>query len=94
MKPTAARPPYDELIDWACEYISGLHAPADRPWYLVSPPSRNVPTWEYQCHCRRVPVRVQRYQCQGGRGSVYLGQCARCQAIMWTYLASTPASHG
>jgi predicted SprT family Zn-dependent metalloprotease len=86
MELSAARAPYEELIQWACRSVSRLYMPADRPWYLAPPPRRNVPHWEYQCHCRRQPVRVQRFQCVGGNGWIYLGQCPRCQAIVWSYL--------
>jgi hypothetical protein len=91
MELTAAHPPYEELVNWACQFIDDLHLPADRPWYLASPPLRQVPTWEYRCHCRRWAVRVKRYACVGGKGSIYLGQCPRCQTLIWSFLAALPA---
>lgn len=85
MKLTCDRPPYDELVAWACHAIQHLHKPADRPWYFAAPPPRPSPYWEYLCACRRQPVRVMRYDCTDAVGSVYLGQCSRCEAIIWTF---------
>lgn len=93
MKLSAVRAPYDELIQWACRSVASLHLPADRPWYWAPPPARNLPHWEYQCHCRRLPVRVRRYPCAGGKGWIYLGQCHRCQAIVWTFLEASALSN-
>jgi hypothetical protein len=87
MKLTAQVPPFEELVEWACHPACGLHVPADRPWYAAMPPPRDTPYWEYRCHCQRLPVRVKRYACVGGKGWIYLGQCKRCQAVVWTFQA-------
>jgi len=73
------------LVDWACASLAQLKAPADRPWFQAPPPAFDAASWEYQCRCKREPVRVQRYRCAEGQGSVYLGQCRRCQTVIWTY---------
>lgn len=73
------------LVDWACQSLGHLLYPADRPWYQAPPPVLDATSWEYVCRCRREPVRVQRYRCAEGQGSVYLGQCRRCQTIIWSY---------
>lgn len=85
MKLTYERPPDDALVDWACHAVHSLYKPADRPWYLAAPPLRHSPYWEYLCACHRQPVRVQRYRCVGDLCWIYLGQCCRCEAIIWTF---------
>jgi len=85
MKLSAEPQPSDALVLWACHFAFGLQMPADRPWFLAPPPPADVKHWEYQCHCRRGPVRVRRYLCHNRKDFLYLGQCERCQAIIWAY---------
>ena len=85
MKVTENPSPSDALVDWACQSAVGVRLPADRPWFTAPPPPTDSPYWEYPCRCRREPVRVKQYHCEGGRGSVYLGQCRRCETLIWSY---------
>lgn len=77
--------PSDELVVWAGDPVIGIRLPADRPWYHAAPPTYSTDTWEYLCRCRKEPVRVVRYPCEEMRGSIFLGQCHRCEAIIWAY---------
>jgi len=85
MKLTENPAPPDELVNWACEAIASLCLPADRPWYLAPPPPMCSQHWEYLCRCGRQPVRVTRHACVDGQGYIYIGQCRRCQTVIWSY---------
>jgi hypothetical protein len=85
MKLTDRPAPSDALILWACRYAEDILLPADRPWFMAPPPPLNVEHWEYLCRCRREPVRVRRYLCHHGQGYLYLGQCSRCETVIWGY---------
>jgi hypothetical protein len=78
-------PPSEALVDWASQSVVDVRLPADRPWFQAPPPPADVAYWEYMCRCRREPVRVKRYVCEDGRGSVFLGQCRHCETLIWTY---------
>ncbi len=77
--------PSDALVSWACQHAVALRLPADRPWFMAPPPPADVRHWEYTCRCRREPVRVRRYLCDDGQGALYLGQCRRCETVIWGY---------
>jgi hypothetical protein len=85
MKLTETPTPSYELVRWACAFADDPQFPADRPWYLAPPPPWDVSSWENLCHCGKQPVRVQRYPCDDGVRCVYLGQCSRCQSVIWTF---------
>jgi hypothetical protein len=85
MKLTENPAPSDALVLWACRFAVGVRLPADRPWFMAPPPPADVKHWEYSCRCRREPVRVRRYLCHNGRDYLYLGQCRRCETIIWGY---------
>jgi len=77
--------PSDTLVDWACRCARDVRLPADRPWFMAPPPPTDAKHWEYSCRCRRGPVRVHRYLCNEGRDFLYLGQCPRCETVIWAY---------
>lgn len=78
------------LVDWADnqarEFVS-LKMPWDRPWFCAAKPPANLKasSWEYKCRCQQSPVRVHRFNCEGGKGFIWLGQCNRCEAVLWVY---------
>ncbi|MBY0522695.1 MAG: hypothetical protein K2R98_04830 [Gemmataceae bacterium] len=77
--------PSDELVRWASLATIGLHTPGDRPWYLATPPPQDALRWEYLCACSRQHVIVRRYLCADGEACVYIGQCLRCEAVVWAF---------
>jgi hypothetical protein len=84
--------PRDALIDWACRLDLYTKA-ADRPWYQANPPQDDISFYDIPCRCGRdlsigTYVRVKRYICEDGRGRVFLGQCGRCQSMIWSYRLS------
>jgi hypothetical protein len=88
MKLTDSPPPSDALVYWACQSAISLKMAADRPWFQAPPPPVSGAYWEYLCRCRREPVRVKRYPCEDGLGWLYLGQCRRCETVIWSYRQS------
>ena len=91
MKLTRNPPPPDELVHWSCAAVVGLHLPADRPWFLAAAPPMCTEHWEYLCRCAKQPVRVKRHACVDEQGSIYIGQCRRCQTVIWAYREAEPA---
>jgi hypothetical protein len=77
--------PSDQLVGWACASAYGLRLPADRPWFLAAPPPLCVEEWDYPCRCGVTTVPVRRYMCEDGKGCVYIGQCRRCETIIWSF---------
>jgi hypothetical protein len=77
--------PADSVISFTERYVSDIQYAPDRPWYFGTPAPQNVAHWEYGCHCSKTPVRVSRHVREGRKEVLYLGQCPRCQAVIWTY---------
>lgn len=71
------------LIDWA-EENNIVNNAYDRPWYHADPPTSTVGFYQSPCHCKAM-VKLSGHVCDDGNGHVYIGQCKRCQAILWTY---------
>jgi hypothetical protein len=72
------------LVCWACDFTN-LLAPADRPWFFGSPPpAKPTPHWEYKCRCGREIITVAQYPTDSPRWLLWLGQCGRCETIVWT----------
>ena len=83
--------PSDTLVDWAAkaDNPAGLNAPRDRPWYqLNAAPDKEVPVFTLGCKCGKEKISLKHHGCDGG-SAVYIGQCPRCQVIVWTYRKAT-----
>ena len=78
-------PPSDVLVQWAGATGLVQHA-WDRPWLQAPIPEADVPGYALACRCK-MAVHMLRHRCSDGKGCVFLGQCARCSAIVWTYRA-------
>lgn len=79
-----AQPPADILIDWAAQTKIVNHA-HDRPWYHTEPPLSATEFYQPPCRCSAA-VKLLKYPCEDGAGYMYLGQCSRCQTIIWSFL--------
>lgn len=79
----AANQPSEAMVNWAEEVDLVKHA-QDRPWYYAEPPIFITNTYEQSCLCRQV-VSLQKYVCEDNAGFVYVGQCTKCQAIIWSF---------
>lgn len=84
MKLSCHPAPADALVRWA-DQMASVYCAADRPWFWAPPPMRPAPYWEYQCRCRRGPVRVKSFPSADRCETLYLGQCQRCETLIWTY---------
>lgn len=72
------------LVRWACDSTS-LESPADRPWFFGFPiPAKPSPRWEYKCRCGREIITVSQYERDSYQWLLWLGQCSKCGAIVWT----------
>jgi hypothetical protein len=80
------RHPSYELVRWVNENDIGLRHALDRPWFEAPPPDEVVGTWVYLCRCNRAAVEVTGYGREDGEGILYLGQCPRCETILWSFL--------
>jgi hypothetical protein len=75
------------LVEWASkiENSTGLKLPFDRPWYqLNASPTRPVDTFKIACKCLKEHINLKKHSCED-ESSVYMGQCPRCEIIVWTY---------
>ena len=75
--------PSDAIINWA-EETNLVRYAQDRPWYYAQPPIHVKNEYKKQCRCRKSAI-LNKYICEDNAGFVYLGQCQRCQAIMWSF---------
>lgn len=75
----AAKQPSEAVVSWA-EEASLVKNAQDRPWYYESSPS-----FKQSCRCKKKGVELTKYVCEDNAGYVYLGQCKRCQAIIWSF---------
>lgn len=89
MKPPVNDPPAG-LVQWACRYAQSLHlrSPADRPWYLAPAPPDAHPFWDYACPCGRSRLCAVGYGSDAAPDILYLGQCRRCQTVVWSLLST------
>lgn len=77
--------PAEALIDWAHQQKVVSFA-LDRPWFRAEPPIFATEAYQPPCRCKKESVKLQRYACEDGNGYIYVGQCARCQTIIWSFL--------
>ena len=78
--------PKPSFLEWACNPALGLISPPDRPWYVAEQPvaefvGKLLPVW---CPCQRMPVQLCWFEAVDG--SIWIGQCRFCEAIIWTWL--------
>jgi hypothetical protein len=83
-----AQPKY-ELVEWAAQTLQLTH-PWDRLWVFIKTPDKIQDaggnlflTLEYKCFCQKSNITLAHHLCQDS-SHLYLGQCARCQKILWT----------
>lgn len=76
--------PSEALIDWA-EQIGVVKLAQDRPWFYTEPPEVAWEHHEPKCTCKK-PVTMKKFPCEDNNGYVYIGQCGRCEKIIWTVL--------
>lgn len=77
-------PPKEVLIEWAGNSNIVKHA-MDRPWFYSEPPIFATEAYQPPCRCHKA-VKLVRYPCEDNAGYIYIGQCERCQTIIWSYL--------
>jgi hypothetical protein len=80
--------PSDNLVTWASQPTNSnvFKNPKDRPWYqLNASPSNPVSHFEIPCKCGKQKIKMTGHQCCDPNQSVYIGQCGRCEIIVWTY---------
>jgi len=75
--------PSDALIDWA-EKLSIVKKAKDRPWWYSKPPGFAIESFKPLCTCKK-QVEMRQYPCEDD-SYVYIGQCHRCENILWTAL--------
>ena len=77
--------PSNELAQWA-EGTGEFICPQDRPWYFVNMLvfNRESNHMRHKCHCEHTNVTLTRFPCEDDTQTVFIGQCARCQAIIWS----------
>jgi hypothetical protein len=80
--------PPEQLVGWACRYERWLkmRRPADRAWWRVPPPPAACSIWESGCPCGRSTVPLRGYGSDPASDLLYLGQCPRCEAVLWSLL--------
>lgn len=76
--------PKDILIEWA-EQSKIVTFAKDRPWFYAQPPLFASEFHDPICRCHRA-TRLNKYPCEDGAGYIYIGQCTRCQTIIWSFL--------
>jgi hypothetical protein len=82
-----AKQPSEEIVKWA-EETNLVKYPQDRPWYYTNPPISIINEYKKQCRCKKKgmkPAILNKYICEDDAGFVYVGQCPRCQAIIWSF---------
>lgn len=76
--------PSNDLVEWTSQNVK-LKCPKDRPWYqLNAAPVQIVNVFPLPCKCGKQKIDMNRYDCDD-KASVYIGQCSRCEIIVWTY---------
>lgn len=75
--------PNDLLVEWSKSFINN---PYDRPWFSakLNKLANSQSSGQYPCRCSQ-KVILKRYNCEDG-GWVFLGQCAKCETIIWAYV--------
>lgn len=73
--------PDEALVEWSQTFIKSAK---DRPWFSTKPPMVAVDIFEPKCRCN-ITVKLVKYDCEDNAGWIYLGQCRRCETIIWSY---------
>ena len=77
-----------DLVEWVNKSTSFVQ-PWDRPWtYIKSPTAIEkdgalILTLQYRCLCQKANITLCHHLCDN-KSHLYLGQCQRCQKILWT----------
>jgi len=75
--------PTSVLVDWTCRTLTFLVKPADRPWWYCDSPVGFPIYWQDVCKCKFL-TNLKQYPTSDGLAFYWIGQCARCESIIWT----------
>lgn len=78
-------PPADVLVEWAAK-IAVVQNAKDRPWYYAQNPKVACESYNSECNRCSCPITMKRHPCEGNSAYVYMGQCSRCEKILWSVL--------
>ena len=73
--------PSEPILEWAASIVYNAF---DRPWFYAEPPLMAIEYYQPPCRCSRA-VKLHRYICDDNSSYVYLGQCQKCETIIWSY---------